>query len=110
VYGFVGEARPPAGGVSDSPPAPASRAYANARNILPVRVLNTVQNHFEGGLLWVPPRASRREKTKGHLERNRQILLEKADGASTKVLARKYGLSDERIRQLVREPKGRLNK
>jgi Mor family transcriptional regulator len=89
------------------PPAPASdpRAYANAREILPVQILQVVQTHFDGGLLWVPPREARRDKTKGHLERNRQILQEKADGASTKDLAQKYGLSEERIRQLVRGPK-----
>jgi Mor family transcriptional regulator len=84
--------------------------YANAREILPQQVLLNVQHHFEGGLLWIPPREARKEKTRGHLERNRQILEEKAGGASTKVLADKYGLSTERIRQLVREPKPRLNK
>ena len=99
----MGEARSPEGG---SP----SRAYANARNILPTPVLHTLQSHFEGGLLWVPPREARKDKTKGHAERNQQILREKAAGASTGFLAQKYGLSAERIRQLVREPKARLNK
>ncbi len=88
-------------------PAPASdpRAYANAREILPDQILAVVQAHFHGGLLWVPPREARKDKTKGHFERNRQILQERADGASTKVLAQKYGLSEERIRQLVRGTK-----
>jgi Mor family transcriptional regulator len=99
----VGEARSPDDG---SPP----RAYANARNILPTPVLHVVQSHFDGGLLWVPPREARKEKTKGHVERNRQILQERIDGASIRFLACKYGLSDERIRQLVRSPKTRINK
>jgi Mor family transcriptional regulator len=89
------------------PPAPSAdqRGYANAREILPIPILAVVQAHFDGGLLWVPPREARKDKTKGHLERNRQILKEKADGAATKVLAQKYGLSEERIRQLVRGTK-----
>ena len=99
----MGEARSPEGG---SP----SRAYANARNILPTPVLHVVQSHFDGGLLWVPPREARKDKTKGHVERNRQILQERTAGASTGFLAQKYGLSAERIRQLVRDPKARLNK
>ena len=73
-------------------------------------MLLTLQCHFEGGLLWVPPREARKEKTKGHAERNRQIRREKAEGASTGFLAQKYGLSAERIRQLVRDPKARVNK
>jgi Mor family transcriptional regulator len=93
--------------VSDAPP---SRPYANAKKILPHQVLQTVQSHFDGGLLWIPPRKARKSKTKGHDERNRQILQERADGASTRVLAEKYGLSDERIRQLLRRPKPPLNK
>ena len=85
------------------PPSADSRPYANAREILPAPILHVVQGHFDGGLLWVPPRETRREKTKGQGERNRQILEERAAGASTKILAAKYGLSDERIRQLVRK-------
>jgi hypothetical protein len=99
------EVESPAEPAAGTAPASDRRAYANAGEILPVEILRIVQCHFDGGLLWVPPRASRREKTRGHEERNRQILEEKAGGASTKVLARKYGLSDARIRQLVRRPK-----
>jgi hypothetical protein len=95
----------PAGRAAGSPSSSDPRAYANAREILPVPILQVVQTHFEGGLLWVPPRQARREKTRGHVERNRQILAEKAAGASTKVLSQRYGLSEERIRQLVRKTK-----
>jgi len=95
---IVPDVRPPSA-------SPDQRAYASAREILPDQILAVVQAHFDGGLLWVPPREARKDKTKGHLERNRQILQEKADGASTKVLAQKYGLSEERIRQLVRGTK-----
>jgi len=101
----VPEPATPAGRAAGSPSSSDARSYANAREILPVPVLQVVQTHFEGGLLWVPPRQARREKTRGHVERNRQILEEKAAGASTKDLSRRYGLSEERIRQLVRKSK-----
>lgn len=79
-----------------------SEGYANGRNVLPRDVLHLVQSHFAGGLLWVPPREVRRDKTEGHENRNRQIALEKGAGATTRDLARRFGLSPERIRQIVK--------
>jgi hypothetical protein len=103
--GKVKPAEKPPSREHDARPPAEQRSYANAREILPAEVLRIVQAHFDGGLLWVPPREYRRQKTKGQEERNHQILREKADGASTRALASKYGLSDARIRQLIRAAK-----
>jgi hypothetical protein len=80
-------------------------SYANARDILPGEVLRMIQAHFEGGLLWVPPQEARRGKTRNRQARDEEILAEKGRGVATKALAEKYGLSEERIRQIARHPK-----
>jgi Mor family transcriptional regulator len=85
--------------------ATARGSYANAREILPGHILKILQDHFEGGLLWVPTQGGRREKTQDHLRRNRDILEDKERGIGTKELALKYGLSQERIRQILRKAK-----
>jgi Mor family transcriptional regulator len=82
-----------------------SVAYANAKNVLPGTLLRKVQAYFQGGLLWIPPIARRRLKTRKDAERNRRIFRDKAKGLSTTLLAEKYGLSEERIRQVLREAK-----
>jgi Mor family transcriptional regulator len=79
--------------------------YANAREALPRELLAQVQRHFEGGLLWIPVRARRRLKTSVDLERNLRIVRERRCGASTRFLAQKYGLSEERVRQIVKSAK-----
>ena len=80
-------------------------SYANASDALPRELLAQVQQHFEGGLLWVPARTRRRRKTRVDVERNRQIVHEKQAGASTRSLAEKFGLSEERVRQIVNATK-----
>lgn len=80
-------------------------SYANAREVLPRGLLAQVQRHFEGGLLWIPVRSRRRRKTRVDLERNRQMVREKQAGVSTRALAREYGLSEERVRQIVNATK-----
>ena len=80
-------------------------SYANARDILPGEVLRMLQAHFEGGLLWVPPQEARRGKTRDHQARDEEIQAQKDRGVATKALAQKYGLSEERIRQIARHSK-----
>lgn len=76
-------------------------AYANAQKVLPRALLREVQRHFEGGLLWVPARRRQRRKTRTDSERNRNIALDNRRGATIRSLAEKYGLSKERIRQIL---------
>jgi len=77
--------------------------YANARKVLPADVLDALQRFFEGGLLWVPSRERRRRKTVEQADRNRRIHRDHRRGLGTSALADRYGLSTERIRQIVRE-------
>jgi Mor family transcriptional regulator len=77
--------------------------YANAREILPAEILEALQRHFEGGLMWVPARERRRRKTEEQADRNRRILRDHRRGAGTSALAGRYGLSTERIRQILRK-------
>jgi DNA-directed RNA polymerase sigma subunit (sigma70/sigma32) len=76
--------------------------YANARHVLPRKLLEQVQRYFPGGLLWVPPRRRRRLKTR-HLEgRDQRLQKDAQKGISIGELSRKYGLSRERVRQILK--------
>jgi Mor family transcriptional regulator len=76
--------------------------YANARDILPKTLLREVQRHFPGGLLWIPPPQRRRFKTRGLERRNQRLARDAREGLSLRDLSRKYGLSAERVRQLLK--------
>lgn len=77
-------------------------SYANAREVLPAKLLAAVQRHFEGGMLWVPKRLGRGD-TEQNLARDEKIARSARQGMTLSALAKSYGLSAERIRQIVRE-------
>jgi hypothetical protein len=77
------------------------KPYANAREVLPGWLVREIQGRFAGGFLWVPVLERRRVKTRGHDRRNRRIAAERSRGLSLKELARKFGLSEERVRQIL---------
>lgn len=57
------------------------RPYANARDVLPPEVLDTVRRHFSG-LLWVPSDVGFYE------ERRKLVLALKDQGVPTREIAR----------------------
>ena len=80
------------------------KRYANARDVLPPKLLRQVQRYW-GGLLWVPLVDRRKLKRFADRERDRRIVREHRRGESTAALARRYCLSQERIRQIARAAK-----
>ena len=70
------------------------RPYANARDVLPPEVLDTVRRHFTG-LLWVPSDAGFYE------ERRKLVLALKGQGVPTREIARLSGVTPRRVRQIV---------
>ena len=78
------------------------RSYANGRKVLPPLLLVEVQKHWQG-MLWIPVERNRRWKTRGDELRNRKIVRGARRGLSTSELARRFALSQERIRQILRQ-------
>ena len=70
------------------------RPYANARDVLPPEVLDTVRRHFTG-LLWVPNDVGFYE------ERRKLVLALKGQGVLTREIARLSGVTPRRVRQIV---------
>lgn len=70
------------------------RPYANARDVLPPEVLDTVRRHFTG-LLWVPSDVGFYE------ERRKLVLALKGQGVPTLEIARLSGVTPRRVRQIV---------
>ena len=70
------------------------RPYANARDVLPSEVLDTVWQHFTG-LLWVPSDVGFYE------ERRKLVLALKGKGVPTREIARLSGVTPRRVRQIV---------
>lgn len=74
-----------------------SETYANARDVLPPALLRKVQRHWQG-MLWVPRAPKRRLR----LERDRLLLMRYRRGGTIATLAREFGLSRERVRQICK--------
>ena len=78
----------------ENEPQNMKRPYANARDVLPPEVLDTVRRHFTG-LLWVPSDVGFYE------ERRKLVLALKGQGVPTREIARLSGVTPRRVRQIV---------
>ena len=82
--------------------------YSNAKDILPGHLLQEVQRHVQGALLYIPSADDRRPW--GSLtgarcdleERNTAIKQEYRRGASLDTLAGEFHLSFDTVRKIVR--------
>ncbi|WXR60960.1 CD3324 family protein [Peptostreptococcaceae bacterium AGR-M142] len=86
--------------------------YENAQNILPEYIVKLIQEHIEGGYLYIPIKNNNKKvwgentKTKDILKkRNREIFSKYNLGISIKKLAQKYYLSEQSIRRIIRQQK-----
>jgi Mor family transcriptional regulator len=82
-----------------------SGRHANAKDVLPPRLLLALQKYWQGSL-WIPVTRARRRKTGKDAERNRRIVRAYGRGMSMRRLGQSFSLSQERIRQIVRGAKG----
>ena len=81
--------------------------YKNAAEILPPELLQKVQCHIEGELLYIPRSNSKQEwgavsgSKKFYSERNCQIKELFHNGKSVEELAVKFGVSNSTIKKIV---------
>ena len=71
------------------------KAYANARDVLPPKLLELVQR-YHSGRLWIPP-----PPRDGMTERNEQIHRMRHDGEPVSEIAQRVGLSERRVWQIL---------
>lgn len=82
--------------------------YINANEILPVRLVEELQEYMQAGYIYVPAKAEQ-HKSWGELSgyrkelenRNKKIILEYKQGASMEELADYYHLSVYAIRKII---------
>lgn len=82
--------------------------YINANEILPVRLVEELQEYMQAGYIYVPAKAEQ-HKSWGELSgyrkelenRNKKIVLEYKQGASMEELADYYHLSVYAIRKII---------
>jgi len=71
------------------------KPYKNAMDILPLRLVEEIQEYHEG-LLWVPKRSRDRAR------RNVRILKLYRQGVATKEIARQVGVTERWVREFLR--------
>jgi Mor family transcriptional regulator len=59
--------------------------------------VKTIQEHFNGGLLYIP----KASKASTRAERNRQIIKMKREGVPVTTIASTFGLSRERVHKII---------
>ena len=86
--------------------------YINAKKILPIYLLEEIQNYVEGELIYIPKKGSIRAgwgETNGTREkynnRNGQIILLFRNGSSIREISDKYHLSEDSIRKITKRIK-----
>ena len=71
-------------------------SYANARDVLPQELLAQVQEHWSG-LLWVP------SPNTFYPDRKKLVRTLRAQGVSSREIARLAGVSTRRVNQILQE-------
>lgn len=90
--------------------------YIKAEEILPLEIIETIQQYVEGKSIYIPKKAGNRSEWGSGTEireelkvRNRTIYGESLSGVGTAELADKYCLSEKSIQRIVREMKMEKN-
>lgn len=65
----------------------------NAYDVFPPELVEEIQKHFSGGVLWIP---------KDYESRNRKICELKRDGFTAREIAGQFGLSANQVRGILR--------
>ena len=83
--------------------------YYKASDVLPAELIEEIQKYIDGQCLYIPRRQQSRRnwgdntRTRAELrQRNRQILQERTAGASTRMLAERYFLSEKTVQAILR--------
>lgn len=90
----------------------AAMGYQKAEELLPLEVIELIQQYVDGQSIYIPRKEDSRKKwgqnTNIHNElaqRNQQIYLDYIQGSSTSELAGKYYLSQKSIQRILRSYK-----
>lgn len=86
--------------------------YIKAKDVLPLEVMEQVQQYISGGVLYVPKKENNKclwgenTPTKRELaERNAKIYSEYCSGTPISKLAQKYFLVEKSIQRIIRQEK-----
>lgn len=89
--------------------------YRKATDILPIEIVELIQNYVSGENLYIPKKENQRStwgsRTKIRQElhnRNHFIFEDYQKGSSIKELSEKYFLSDKSIQRIIREMRERV--
>ena len=84
--------------------------YIRAEEILPIDVIELIQQYVDGENIYIPRKAAHRQAwgagtqiKQELLGRNRQIYADHLAGSKTSDLAYKYYLSEKSIQRILRE-------
>lgn len=83
-------------------------SYVRAEDVLPEELIETIQQYVSGQSVYIPCKEKKvwgsRTKTKQYYKiRNREIGNKYESGASVKMLAAMYALSEKSIQRILRE-------
>ena len=84
--------------------------YEKAQNILPDSIIEMIQNYINGGYIYIPKKNKKswgeNTETKRYLKvRDKEIFNKYSSGASVKILAEEYFLTEGSIRRIIRNQK-----
>ena len=83
--------------------------YVNAAQLLPPALLSRVQKYCDGCVIYVPKKGKKLDwgtgngTRKKYDNRNREIVLRHTSGSSVKELSKRYYLSEDSIRKILRK-------
>ena len=75
-----------------------SSMSANGRPEECREAIETIQQHFSGGLLYIPKSQKTSAKT---ADRNRRIMAMRREGVPVTIIAQTFGLSRERVHKII---------
>lgn len=86
--------------------------YEKAENILPIGIIEIIQNYVDGGYIYIPRKNENKKswgentETKGYLiERDKEIFNKYSSGITVKILSQQYFLTEGSIRRIIRNQK-----
>lgn len=86
--------------------------YMKAEEILPVELIELIQQYVDGEAIYIPRKAEHRQEWGARTqirqelsERNRKIFSDHLTGMNTEELASKYYLSQKSIQRIIRSMK-----
>jgi len=83
--------------ITESTQAAQSSRFVRGVDVLPPELLEHVQRHVDGRLVYVPARATTERR-----ERDDQIVRLHAEGRRAQELAARFGISERRVHQVLR--------